>query len=487
MSKWVEKFESHTFHKSLSNLIAILEGIDIKSITNDEALTELARLKKVVNYIEKYIKIIDPDINILAIDTALNNINTSIARTLSELNNFIANKDIVHIQNANSYIDKFLTYLQQLNTVLPKITAKAISSMLKEYSDTLNESLTEINLEITKENSNKILKLKEKLLDGDDNINSKVIDMFDDMEEKYKQFIDYHDELLIGTNNEYSKKEEIENTKHEIEENLVEVKNTIEIKVEEVEEKLLNTSNKIADLNRFYIKIYGELNDGTERIGGLEKELETRITTLDNFEQEQQKIHKETLSKKLSDILDYEKEQQLHSKNLFEQIESLLPSATSAGLAKAYADERNNFKYPIILWNLVFVIALLAVSSLSYFSMNEVESVNDLSKSLLHTLPITAPLIWLALYSTKRRNENQRLEQEYAHKEALAKSYSSYKQQIIDLKQEDQELLVKLLNSTIDTISDNASKTLDKKHGDKTPAGNLIKDGFDEIKSLIKK
>jgi len=119
--------------------------------------------------------------------------------------------------------------------------------------------------------------------------------------------------------------------------------------------------------------------------------------------------------------------------------------------------------------------------------MNEVESVNDLSKSLLHTLPITAPLIWLALYSTKRRNENQRLEQEYAHKEALAKSYSSYKQQIIDLKQEDQELLVKLLNSTIDTISDNASKTLDKKHGDKTPAGNLIKDGFDEIKSLIKK
>ena len=72
-------------------------------------------------------------------------------------------------------------------------------------------------------------------------------------------------------------------------------------------------------------------------------------------------------------------------------------------------------------------------------------------------------MIWVAVYASKRRSENQRLEQEYAHKEALARSYISYKKQISELGKEDNVLLEKLILEAINAISYNASKTLDKK------------------------
>ena len=55
-----------------------------------------------------------------------------------------------------------------------------------------------------------------------------------------------------------------------------------------------------------------------------------------------------------------------------------------------------------------------------------------------------------------------RLSQEYAHKVAIASSYESYKEQIKNLNEENQELLTKLMSSTIDIISKNPSDFLDK-------------------------
>jgi len=187
--------------------------------------------------------------------------------------------------------------------------------------------------------------------------------------------------------------------------------------------------------------------------------------------------------------------------NFYATIESLLPCATSAGLAKAYHEERKKFKEPIEKWNKLFISALMLMFIATFItfvniSISEAEgfkigfvaiqNFEQTMNSLLFKLPLYGPLIWLAIYASKRRSENQRLEQEYAHKEALAKSYSSYKQQIEDLKQEDQALLIKLLNSAIDTISKNASESLDKKHGDGTPVHELVKTVFNEVKNVNK-
>jgi len=84
--------------------------------------------------------------------------------------------------------------------------------------------------------------------------------------------------------------------------------------------------------------------------------------------------------------------------------------------------------------------------------------------------PIALPIIWLAYFAAKRRNENRRLEEEYAHKEAIARSYFSFKQQVEKLDAEQSNALsAKLLEAAISSVSRNASQTLDKDHDDKLP------------------
>ena len=117
---------------------------------------------------------------------------------------------------------------------------------------------------------------------------------------------------------------------------------------------------------------------------------------------------------------------------------------------------------------------------MSFSTLKNLSSIEEIAKSILHSLPITLPLIWVAVYASKRRSENQRLEQEYAHKEALSRSYISYKKQISELGKEDSELLEKLILEAINTISYNASKTLDKKHGD----GTILNEITQSIKNL---
>ena len=106
--------------------------------------------------------------------------------------------------------------------------------------------------------------------------------------------------------------------------------------------------------------------------------------------------------------------------------------------------------------------------------------------NILYKIPIFGSLICLAMFASKRRSEDRRLQQEYAHKEALTKSYQSFKKQIKDLKDEDKELMKKLLDTTIEAIAFNASTTLDGKHGDKIPMQELGEKIVDAIPDIVK-
>ena len=111
---------------------------------------------------------------------------------------------------------------------------------------------------------------------------------------------------------------------------------------------------------------------------------------------------------------------------------------------------------------------------------------DTLFKGLLFKLPLVGPVIWLALFAAARRNQYERLQQEYSHKEALASSYESYKTQLIALGKEGEELQKHLIESAINAISFNASSTLDKKQLEKLPIQELFeKLSIDEVKKLL--
>jgi len=157
---------------------------------------------------------------------------------------------------------------------------------------------------------------------------------------------------------------------------------------------------------------------------------------------------------------------------------------------------KDSFIWPIRISGGVFyatLLLLIAISSFSVFSFNDgvftFDKLNDwetILKGIAQKIPLYIPILWLTYYSTKRRSEYHRLQQEYAHKEALSKSYSSYKKQLEALGSDDLPMQKEFIMKAIDAITYNASKTLDGKHGEKMPAQEAVDKLASEFKDLVK-
>ncbi|WP_201536550.1 hypothetical protein [Psychrobacter immobilis] len=300
---------------------------------------------------------------------------------------------------------------------------------------------------------------------------------------EYKNSISkLHNEFLVGTDEEPSLQAKMKGLEESIDEQRSKIdafyssllidEGSIQSKIEEAQE-LITTANievqkirddlsiKLNELDDFHNKVFGEPNAEGDIEDGLKFEINERKNNLDSLITTQTDQYKVIKS----------------------NIESLLPGATSAGLASAYHELSISFNEPIEKYSKYFTVSLfllLLVSGsltihsllLTDFSSNADgrNFFNDIGVFLLQRLPIVLPIIWFAIFASKRRSEAERLKQEYAHKEALAKSYQSFKLQIEELDSENKEpLLEKLLAAAIETISMNASNTLDKKHGDNAP------------------
>lgn len=234
----------------------------------------------------------------------------------------------------------------------------------------------------------------------------------------------------------------------------------------EIAKKLSDTDSKLKELNHIYSNVFG-IVDGEEQQQGLKAHLEDRRKDLDSMVGD--------FNTKLN--------------RLVESVEDLLPGATSAGLATAYRDlrtiaEKRALRYSIAFFGLIGVLTLTAaatvtqsvtISPFSWVSITFADTAEYFTK-FLFKLPIIVPVLWAALTVSKRRSEMHRLAEEYAHKEALAKSYEGFKKQIIELGKEDNVLLSELLASMLKAVSLNAAKTLDGKHGEKMPVQEVIEE-----------
>ena len=133
----------------------------------------------------------------------------------------------------------------------------------------------------------------------------------------------------------------------------------------------------------------------------------------------------------------------------------------------------------------------MAVRHIAFFPVFSIDFVevpewDVILRALIYKVPFVAPVVWLAIFSSTRRSQYERLQQEYAHKEALSSSYESYKKQLQDLKGDSEELQRELIAKAIDCVAYNASATLDGKHGDKTPLHQLFeKLNLDEVQKIL--
>lgn len=486
-SRWADEYAQHPFQASWARIKAALASIEVDDQTVTTSVYELARLKRVVAYLDEILSNIDAELTPRAVWSTFHQ---QAEALFQQLVAYISNKNIGHITNANDNADNLLTYVRPY-MVLPEAAVKALKrsassyvSELGNYLDAFRDKAVSVNEQLTlaKETSvsslsdiesskSSIQEYARQLFEGTDqtpSIQNEIEGLLTVANANTKQISDLQSVLLIGTPQVQSTQAKVKAAEAEI------------VATRDKTLTLLDSvQGEVRQLAAFHDKIFGKKDEVSGKAnGGLEFELDIRTAALKTLEDEQKIKHEA----------------------LFLRIESLLPGATSAGLATAYKSLKDSFEKPIARYTKLFygslgVLVLAAlVMAVNHVTLGPVFSIyfvevpewDVILKALIYKAPFIAPVVWLAMFSSTRRSQYERLQQEYAHKEALASSYESYKKQLQDLKGDSEALQRELITKAIDCVAYNASTTLDGKHEDKSPSSQLFEMlSLDELKKLI--
>ena len=244
---------------------------------------------------------------------------------------------------------------------------------------------------------------------------------------------------------------------------------TIENQLTCFKETAIKESKEILDLknqiSKYKDQLYGIEDENGKQIPGL--------------------VHKiENMQKQLAQNIEANEKKQ---KALLEKIEELLQGASTVALAKAFEEHKKQFDKPNKLWQWVFICTLVGLMGLSItaFFVSKAD-LKDKWKITLGNLPFIGAGVWLAIFASKQRSQNVRLQQEYAYKEDVAKLYYGLKNEIEQLDNTDlgQRLNESVIQILVETVSYNPSKTLDNKsHNDNGPILEALKSISSTVKS----
>lgn len=433
--------------ESLSGFRKLKEDIntlDVKSMIESE-VQQFARNKEALIYIENCINLLDE--NLLP-----NNFFREFQYCFTDWN-----RTISHL---TTIVDNALITLAKYSTIyIPKNQAKPIiMEMIAGYNEAIKTSLDDLKLD----------EIKNKIADTESTIQKFSI-ANDEFAQKYGEICGYCNEIenfrthlvVRQENKDISIRKEIENARNKITQDL-----------EATKEKIIENSQKLEEIGKFHIKIFGELNDNV-RSGGLAQKLDSMLENLDEYEN--------TMKQRFDE---YDK-----------IIKDLNEKATNASLSVSYETQRIIISKTVKKWDFGFILSIIAIAAVAvwaFIGVNEILNkdisavITELSQikdgvnktynvsiipsdkiyimifGFFSKITMALPFIWLAIFCSNRRKEAMRLEQEYAHKVAVASSYASYKEQISNLNETNPELLKELMASTINIISKNPSDFLDK-------------------------
>lgn len=353
------------------------------------------------------------------IENEIENLKSEITKTIAEKNRAI--QSLSALSQLNSEIEKFKSLLE------------------KEYTDgvLLIERLEEI---LDKDEMKELGNLKKDIID----FHSEIYDYEDDVSiytrintflinmDKAQKFLT---ETVEFEGVEVAKKEVIRKEYEKINEYYDYLFNDSD---EDSISKDLN--KKINELNKFYEKIFGNGNENNKTIS-LKDDLEKRLIQLKEVEEDAKKV---------------------------------INLASDAGLAGGFVEKAKEAKKNKIISVIILSLALCAMFFYNKDIFNGIpknqEAINNyiIIWNLLKLL-INAPLLWLAIVANINLNKYSRLEQDYAHKEALAKSYERYKTEISKLSSEDEQvenLKQELIKINLEAFKLNPADNMDKAKSD---------------------
>lgn len=283
--------------------------------------------------------------------------------------------------------------------------------------------------------------------------------------------ISVYDRILELTSKESI--EEIENSKQEI----LDKYNELFEADESDESRIDQLSLKIKEIEEKYSEIFEDQNDDGEN---LFEEMELKIKKLGELwdeyfiEDEEGRTKSELIDSRLKEInqfhlkifgdelsekvsLDQELNDRLKNlKDIEKRAKDILDDSSEAGLAGGFVTKRKEANW-VRLISLVVLISAIAFLFIFNYNFLEKKDFEDIKwGTILFKLSINAPIIWIATIANTNMNKFSRLEQDYSHKEALAKSYERYGSEIQQLEllgvDGAENLKVKLLETNLDAF-----------------------------------
>lgn len=353
------------------------------------------------------------------IENEIENLKSEITKTITEKNRAIQS----------------LSSLSQLNNQIEKFK----NLMNNQYSDDtllidkLEEVLNKEQIEEIEQLKQEIIEFHSKIYESEDEIN--IYDRVDDFLINMDRAQKFLTETVEFEGVEVAKKEVIRKEYEKINEYYDYLFNDSD---EDSISKDLN--KKINELNKFYQKIFGNGNENNKTIS-LKDDLEKRLIQLKEVEEDAKKV---------------------------------INLASDAGLAGGFVEKAKEAKKNKIISVIILSLALCAMFFYNKDIFNGIpknqEAINNyiIIWNLLKLL-INAPLLWLAIVANINLNKYSRLEQDYAHKEALAKSYERYKTEISKLSSEDEQvenLKQELIKINLEAFKLNPADNMDKAKSD---------------------
>lgn len=238
-----------------------------------------------------------------------------------------------------------------------------------------------------------------------------------------------------------------------------------------------NTDKYHKEVRSLHTKIFGytkENEDGTKsRVLGMKDELENSFNNLKTELNELNSEIESALQLSVKNSGEVQEHWESEHSSLKDKIEALLPGALTAGLSYAYKEKKDleittmneankNFFYAILGLVLISLIPFgVSTYMLTNASLLE-EVLLKLPRMVMAILPLYVPALWLAYSLSKKVNLSKRLIEEYAHKEALSKTFEGLSGQINSLKDgsEKDELKARLLYNLLEVSAENPGKLI---------------------------
>lgn len=303
--------------------------------------------------------------------------------------------------------------------------AKEIDSFLNENNRFQNAKnlLSDETINQLEENKVAILEAYAKIFETP---NGNLSDIYTEMYEKTKSA---YNDLFVNKTGEKVKIEILNAQIDKFEEKYAFIISDEKSISNEVENLHKDFKTKQTELDKFYKKIFG---DEEKEINSLKDELELRLSQLKETEIEARKV---------------------------------INLSSDAGLGGGFfqkAKEAKNNKY-VSLGIFIFVLIIMGCFNFKTIDFNNLKDINLVSITV--RFMINAPFIWIATVANLNLNKYARLEQEYSHKESLAKSFERYKTEIEKLNDTEtiksKELLVELMRLNLEAFKINPSSTMD--------------------------